>query len=663
VDAHTSLPPSQRAVLAAVCDTLIPPIGRADDPGGFFAATAADAGTLERVERLIGLIDDPAARSRLALLLNTFGNPLANLLLGGHWGRFDQLAPDARLAVLRRWAHSRLALKRAGFQALKRLAQVAFYGWPMSDHSHPAWRAVGYPGPLPPPADGLAPLPTLAIAQDTTLDCDVVIVGSGAGGGVAAALLAEGGKSVVVLDKGPNPGARDLTQVEGEAFDSYYLDHGLIMTQSGSLPILAGSALGGGTVINYATSFKLPERTRAEWADRSGLSLFTSARFSESLERVWQRAQVGTQWSTPGRRDELMVRGCQALGWHVGVMTRAVRDCREGLECGYCGYGCRFGAKTAPRYLADAAAAGARLVPQCDVARVIVERGRATGVSGTVRGADGRAHRLTVHARSVIVACGTIYTPAVLARSGIDNPNVGRGLRLHPGTGVVAFFPERVEPWSGTIQTRYSDQFADLDGHGYGAKFETVPIHFAMPASAFGWDSPRQMKEDLSRLGHLGMVGILLRDRDSGRVAVGRDGFPRVHYELSAHDAGHARRAVRAAAELLAAAGATEVVSVQTPPARARPGAAGWLDRFGADADRRGYTKCRMSYITFHQMASCAMGRYPTTSVVSETGETHDVRGLYVADGSACVTSTGVNPMITIMAIADHVARGILERW
>jgi choline dehydrogenase-like flavoprotein len=171
------------------------------------------------------------------------------------------------------------------------------------------------------------------------------------------------------------------------------------------------------------------------------------------------------------------------------------------------------------------------------------------------------------------------------------------------------------------------------------------------------------MKDDLSRLGHLGMVGILLRDRDAGRVAVGRDGHPRVHYELSAHDVGHVRRAVRGAAELLAAAGASEIFSVQTPPARVRPGAAGWLDRFGADADRRGYTKCRMSYITFHQMASCAMGRSPATSAVGETGETHEVRDLYVADGSACVTSTGVNPMITIMAIADHVARGMIETW
>jgi choline dehydrogenase-like flavoprotein len=144
---------------------------------------------------------------------------------------------------------------------------------------------------------------------------------------------------------------------------------------------------------------------------------------------------------------------------------------------------------------------------------------------------------------------------------------------------------------------------------------------------------------------------------------VGRDGRARVHYELSRHDVANVRRGLVGAAQVLAAAGATELFSLHTPPARARVSEPQWLGRFGDAMDRRGYTKCRMSYITFHQMASCAMGADPARSVVGETGESHNVRGLYVADASAFPTSSGVNPMITIMAIADHVARGMLERW
>ena len=666
MDGDHGLSPRERAVLDAVCETLLPAISRADDPAGFFAGGAQALGTPDRAVRLIGSVPDPGDRDRLRLLLRTLDNPLVNLLFAGRLARFTQMSAPARESVLRGYAHSRIALRRAGFQALKRLVHVAHYCWPPPRNRssrHPAWDANGYPGPLPEPARCIDPLPALAIERDAVLECDVAVVGSGAGGGVMAGLLAEAGLAVVVLEKGGNPGSHDFTQIEGDMLSRYYLDGGLLMTQSGSLPILAGSCLGGGTAINYTTSFPLPPMARAEWDRRSGLELFTSPRFQRSLDRVAIQLDVGTRWCTPGVRDQLLERGCKTLGWHVDVIPRNVTDCREGVECGYCGYGCRHGAKnsTARTYLAMAARAGARLVPHCDVDRVLVAGGRATGVEGTVAGRSGVRHRLTVHAPIVVAACGSINTPALLKRSGLDNPAIGRGLRLHPATAIAGVFPGRVEPWTGALQTRYSDQFAD-SGDGYGVKFETAPVHFALPASGFGWESAARHREDIGRLSNLSIIGVLLRDRDPGRVAVGRDGRPRVHYELSHHDVANVRRGLAGAAQVLAAAGATEVFSLHTPPARAVTAEAGWLDRFSDAMDRRGYTKCRMSYITFHQMASCAMGADRGRSVVGETGESHDVKGLYVADASVFPTSSGVNPMITIMAIADHVARGIIER-
>jgi len=655
---------TQQAVLAAVCDTLLPELPPADDPQGLFATGARTAHTAERAARLIASLPDSLDRTRLRALLSTLHSRVGNLLLAGRFASFESLPLAAREGVLRGWADSRVPLRRAGFQALKRLAHVAYYCWPSEDGSHPVWRAAGYPGPLPAPAIAAAPLPTQAVDRDTVLDCDVVVVGSGAGGGVVAGVLAQAGLDVVVLEKGANPRPQDLTQVEGEMLSSLYLDGGLVMTQSGSLPILAGSCLGGGTVINYTTSFPLPEATRAEWDARSGLSLFAGPRFAQSLARVSARLDVGTRWTTPGVRDTLLERGCRALGWHVDAIPRNVTDCREGLECGYCGYGCRHGAKnsTARTYLRDAADAGARLIVHCDVERVLSQAGRATGVVGTVIAADGSTHRLTVRARAVVAACGAIHTPALLRRSGLTNSSIGRGLRLHPASAVAAFFPDRIDPWSGSLQTRYSDEFADQDG-GYGTKFETAPVHFALPASGFGWESARQHRTDLARLGRMSLIGVLLRDRDAGRVAVSRAGRPRVHYELSRYDAAHVRTGLRAAAQILAAAGAEEIFTLQTPPVRVRPGATGWLDRFGAAADARGYRRCRMSFISFHQMGSAAMGRDPARSVAGETGETHELPGLYVADASAFPTSSGVNPMITIMAIADHVARGIADGW
>jgi choline dehydrogenase-like flavoprotein len=651
----------QRAVLAAVCETLLPEIRRDGDPAGFFATGARTAHTAQRVEELIAQLRDPLDLTRLKVLLGALGSPLANFALGGRFAALQQMDDGTREATLRGWAMSGVPQRRAGFQALKRLAHVAYYCWPLDGASHPAWRAAGYPGPLPPPGTAVEPLPALAIDRDTTLECDVVVAGSGAGGGVVAGLLAQAGRSVVVLERGPNPGSRDMTQVEGDMLGTLYLDGALLMTQSGSLPILAGSCVGGGTVINYTTSFPLPAAVRAEWDARSGLSLFAGPDLEASFGRVNARLGVGTRWTTPGARDAILERGCRALGWHVDVIPRNVTDCREHLECGYCTYGCRHGAKnsTARTYLSDAARCGSRLVARCDVERILVERGRATGVVASVAGPDGVRRTITVRAKVVVAACGAVNTPALLARSRIGGAAVGRGLRLHPATAVVGVFPDRVEPWTGGLQTRYSDQLADQTD-GYGVKLETAPVHFALPASGFGWESPRQFKEDVSRLGNLSIVGVLLRDRDAGRVAVSRQGRSRVHYELSRFDERHVRAGIRGAAQVLAAAGATELFSLHTPPARARPGAPGWLDRFAADCDARGYRRCRMSYISFHQMGGAALGRDPARSVADETGEVHGVRGLFVADGGAFPTSSGVNPMITIMAIADHVAHAIL---
>lgn len=637
---------TQRAVLAAVCDTLV----------------SESAHTTARAEGLIASLPDRLDRLRLGLVLSSLEWRVLNLFLSARFARFTALSRDAREAVLRGMAGSGNPLRRAAFQALKRLVHVSYYCWPETDGGHPAWRAVGYPGPRPAPPPAFTPLPTLTIDRDTTLDCDIVIVGSGAGGGVAAGVLATAGRDVVVLEKGPNPGPGDFTQVEGEMLSNLYLDGGLLMTQNGSMPVLAGSCLGGGTTINYTTSFPLPDQTRAEWDRVSGLTLFAGGQFSESLARVCTRLDVGTRWSTPGARDALLERGCRTLGWHVDAIPRNVTDCREGVECGYCGYGCRHNAKnsTTKTYLQDAARHGARLVVGSEVHRVTIERGRATGVVATVMGRDGVPHALTVRARVVVAAAGAVNTPALLVRSGITNPNVGRWLRMHPGTAVVGTFPDRVEPWTGALQTRFSDQFAD-QGDGYGVKFETVPMHFALPASGFGWESVQHHREDMARLAHTSIVGLLLRDRDPGRVAVSRGGRPRVHYDLSAHSVERLRPALRGAAELLAAVGATEIATLQTPPVRVRPGARGWLDDFLRLSDARGYTKCRMSFISFHQMGTARIGADPRTSVCDESGQVRGVAGLYVADGSAFPASSGVNPMITIMALADGVARGIDE--
>src|SRR6266545_3463914 len=197
--------------------------------------------------------------------------------------------------------------------ALFGITMVAGYGWP-----GPARDATGYPGPLGTAPDVPRRLTPLALAGDQELSCDVVVVGSGAGGGVAAAELARRGLDVVVLEKGGYAAERDFHHVEGDAYQELYL-YGLTLTTDDlACRILAGSTLGGGTVVNYATSFPTPEGVLAEWAEVSGVEAFVSGEVAASLEAVAERVGVTTGQSGPGVRDALMERGLERLGWHVG---------------------------------------------------------------------------------------------------------------------------------------------------------------------------------------------------------------------------------------------------------------------------------------------------------------------------------------------------------
>ena len=257
-----------------------------------------------------------------------------------------------------------------------------------------------------------------------------------------------------------------------------------------------------------------------------------------------------------------MRRGLDALGWHVDAMPRNVLGCEQGAVCGSCGYGCPLGAKqsTLRTWLEDAAAAGARIVVGARAWRVYVQHGVAAGVD---------AGQVRVRSRAVVVAAGAIETPALLLRSGLRNPNVGGALRLHPATAVFGILDEEVRPWEGTLQALYSDHFRELDD-GYGVKYETIPVHPAFLASAVPWESATENARLMSCLPRLTMVGVLPRDRGTGRVRIGRDGEAIVAYRLADRDARRLATGVDGAGRILAAAGAREIFTAHARLQRLR---------------------------------------------------------------------------------------------
>jgi len=338
-------------------------------------------------------------------------------------------------------------------------------------------------------------------------------------------------------------------------------------------------------------------------------------------------------------------------------MPRAVGGCSQDEACGYCGFGCRIGAKHSSlrTFLEDAAARGARLVVGADVRRVIVTDGRATGVVAAAGG-----HRLTVRARAVVAAAGAIETPALLLRSGLGG-NVGRNLHLHPGTAPLAIFDDDVRAWEGTLQSRYSTEWRGWDG-GYGPIFETIPLHPGMAAAYIPWASADEHFQRMGEFRKASFCAVLTRDRSCGRVRINRDGSPRIVYNVGRDDEARIASGVILAARVLEAAGANIIYSPHRSPFSYSPGITGAHERWADDTRRAGYRGGRVAFGSWHQMGSCRMGASPATSAIDADNETHEVAGLFVADSSAFPTASGVNPMLTIYAIAHRAAGRIAAR-
>lgn len=608
---------------------------------------------LPRMHQILGKIASDGDRKQMVSTMKALDTRAGALALTGRAVPVSWLTATEGEAVLQRWLSSRIARFGQLASELIALAMMSQYGFP-----GPEWERIGYPGPAGHAPDVPKKIRPLEITNDVTLSCDVVIVGSGAGGGCAASVLSEAGLDVVVLEKGDYKNEADYSQIEGEGYRDMYLYGGTLTTTDGGIRLFAGGTLGGGTVVNWATSWKTPEPVLREWAAVSGIDAFASGEMDASLDEVCARLHVNLDSSASGPRDELMENGLKRLGWHVDAMPRNVKGCSQDEACGFCTFGCRIGAKQTSlhTYLQEAADRGTRIVTGADVRTVSIEDGRAAGVEALVG-----PHKLSVKARAVIAAGGSIETPALLLRSGLRG-QVGRNLRLHPATAVGGVFDERIGMWGGVMQARYSNQ---LDGPwtgGYGPTLETGPGHPGGWATVLPWSdaaSHRSLMEDYCRTS---MVGFPSRERGSGRVKIDRRGAPRVEYKISEDDERRIAEGVIAAGKVLEAAGAKRIFTCHRDSISYVPNGPSAHERWAEETRARGYRNGQLRFFSMHQMGSCRMGTDPSTSAVDGNNESHDVKNLFVMDASTFPTPSGVNPMISIYGIANRAATRLAER-
>ncbi|GCE22484.1 GMC family oxidoreductase N-terminal domain-containing protein [Dictyobacter kobayashii] len=654
-------------VLEAICETffptLDPPANSDKAQATYYRASASDLHLALLIAETLGQ-EDEEARADVRRLLALLRSPATGLLLAGAPRPFAALSFKQREKYLLAMAHSPLAQLRQGYQVFKRLTGFLFYATPDPHGHNPSWEALDYQPAGPPPA-APRPLKPLTIEQDSILECDAVVIGSGAGGGVVAGELALAGKNVIVLEKGGYQSEADFTLQEAQAMADLYLKRGLLSSKDMGIAILAGSTLGGGTIVNWDTSFRTPPDILAEWEQLSGLpDVFTGTALQESFAAVEQRIQINTANSAHNRQNQLLFDGAQALGYHAESLRRNAVDCEQ--RCGTCGFGCRFGCKqsTLKTYLQDAYEHGARIIVHCSAERVLIEQGRATGVEATVYNPESNtSRRLTIRARTVVVAAGTIHSPAILLRSGLTNQHIGRHLHLHPTSTIGGRYPEQVYPWQGVMQSAYSNQFGHLHDN-YGYKLEVAPTHPGLLGMGTPWHSAREYRESMSYSAYLATIIILTRDKGEGTVTLDRHGEPVINYVTSVFDRQHLLHGLRQAARVHFAAGANEVVSLQSKRSQLtrqqvdNQGERAW-QHFDRQLERNGLGVNRLIMYSAHQMGTCRMGKDPAQSVTDAHSQVHGVQGLFVCDGSVFPAASGVNPMLSIMGLAHQAAQYI----
>jgi choline dehydrogenase-like flavoprotein len=651
----------QYAVFAAICETLLPE-SHADDLDARIAShSAATTDVARRLLKLVERETSDGEKRQFTLLMRLFESRLANCLIAGRAASLPNADLATRTAVLRGWADSRLPVARQAFQSLKR--NVLFLGYSSLDDgsANPAWSVFDYDRETATAEGGKPPLVDLSaslVAPVDTMTTDVLVIGSGAGGGVVAAELAAAGREVLVVEKGPFVSAKALAHDERQGQQRLYEKQGGLTTVDGAFVLLAGSALGGGTTVNWMTSLPAPPRVVDEWFDQFGLRREWERQWSASQSAVLERLGVSTEESRANRQNDLLERGCRELGYCVEPIPRNSRGCRD---CSWCGFGCPFDAKQDARiaYLQHACADGAKLLVEADVRSIVVEAGRAVGAI-VVAGQGESRREIRIRAKTVVVVAGSIHSPALLLRSGLTNRHIGRNLHLHPTTAVCAEFDEPVHSWRGAPQTRYSDHWANLDGRGHGVWMEVCPGHPGLWASALAWRSGDEHKRLMQRLDHLANVIVLNRDEHSGRVSIDRAGRPAVRYRLGRRDRSHLLRGTLEALRIQWAAGAKRVLSPHNRGLVCQRGED--FESFLASVARAGIRPNEFGLFSAHQMSTCRMASSAQLGCVDPSGQSFEAKNLYVADASVMPSACGVNPMISIMTLAHGVAGWIQDR-
>jgi choline dehydrogenase-like flavoprotein len=505
------------------------------------------------------------------------------------------------------------------------------------------------------------------LEKDLTLEADVAIVGTGAGGGTTAEILSAAGYKVLLIEEGPLKTSSDFKMQEAEAYPSLYQEGIGRMSKDGAITIMQGRAVGGTTLVNWTSSFRTPEPTLEHWAKEHNVKGHGVAEMAPWFEKMEQRLGVAPWIMPPNFNNDVIRVGCDKLGYHWKVIPRNVRGC---WNLGYCGMGCPTNAKqsmlvtTIPATLEK----GGELLYLARADKLLIEGDKVTGIQ--CQAMDERCvaptgRTITVKARHYILSGGGINTPAILLRSKAPDPHQRAGKRtfIHLVNFSAAQFEQVVNPFYGAPQSIYSDHFQWDDGTTgrMSFKLEVPPMQPALTATLlgrFGIDNAMRMEQ----LPHTNAMLALLRDGfhpDSaeGTVELRSDGSPVLDYQMTDYTWDGIRRSFHTMAEIQFAAGAKSVLPLHADAEYVKT-----LAEAKSQIDGLSLEIYRTRLGSAHVMGGCAMGEDPTQAVTDSLGRHHQLRNLSIHDGSLFPTSIGANPQLSVYGLTAQLASQLAER-
>lgn len=490
---------------------------------------------------------------------------------------------------------------------------------------------------------------------------DVIIVGSGAGGGITAQKLSEKGLKVALIEMGPGKRTKDFILDEGVAYESLYQEAAGRKTADGAITILQGRTLGGGTTVNWTSSFRTPEVTLKTWKDRYGL---TEA-VPEVMEGYFAEAEKlisVSEWDVePNMNNLLLEEGLKKLGFDSARIRRNVSGCQN---LGFCGFGCPVGAKQSALVttIPKAEAKGADVFCDAFAYKLLIQRDVVQSL--VVVGRENSKNRLILKAKKFILSAGAIGTPALLKRSQSPDPSkiLGKRTFIHPVVISGAIYEDKVEPYYGAPQTVYSDHFMvkELEEKRPGFKLEVPPIHPVLIGTSlpFYGKTHREMMESLP---HLQAIIALQRDgfheqSKGGEVIINSSGLPVLNYETTSYMQEGFRAALERMGEIQFAAGAKEVMPLHKSAYRCRN-----FSEYKKLVKDLSMSPHALKVVSAHVMGGAPMSNDKKRGVVDEHGKHHHLENVWVVDGSVFPTSVGTNPMVSILAQALRIIRRFSE--